>query len=804
MTSHPPPAYAGPAGADPEQDKWLDDANENVKKQAFFMKRALDANNIRHALKCASGVIGELRTSKLSPRNYYEIYMNVTDELRELEMFFEDEDKKETQNPGTGRSIIELYENVQHAGNILPRLYLLITVAAVYIKSKKAPAKDILFDLVELCRGVQHPMRGLFLRNYLSQMAKDKLPDAGSEYEGVGGSVNDAIEFILQNFAEMNKLWVRMQHQGAVKDKARRETERRNLRQLVGTNLVRLSEMAGVDMATYKNVVLSRVLEQVVNCRDAIAQEYLMDCIIQVFPDEFHLATLETYLSTCAQLQEQVNVKNILITLMSRLANYVQEHSESVNRELEMFPLFHKYSSKIITQSPKMPLTDILALQVALVNFSAKVYPSELSYIDAVLGFTAETVKQMAVRLDPKCVRQIVELLSLPLEALSLRIIDLENYAPLLSVLELDQRKNVAINIAESVLRARCALDSTVKVDTLFKYLTPLIRDENEGHRISDDERFDFEREQQLMARLFHFVASEDTDEQFKLYGLARKHFGHGGTQRIEFTLPPMVYGSLQLAQRTHAREQKGEEMSVKTKKVLGFVHETISVLTPHFPELALRMFMQAARCADLCGKAFELIAYEFVAQALVAYEEEIADSKQQFAAINYISASLQHFTVFDKERYDTLATKATQHSAKLLKPADACRAYANCSHLYWSNDENSENRDAKRVLVCLQRALKIANTCMGSQVHLFNEILNKYLYFFDRGCPTVTARYIRGLIQLIDEHLPSLDADEPAALAIKQHYDNTLRHIKIKLATEGESGPYHAINQEDEPTESA
>ena len=36
------------------------------------------------------------------------------------------------------------YELVQHAGNILPRLYLLITVGSVYIKSKEAPARDIL------------------------------------------------------------------------------------------------------------------------------------------------------------------------------------------------------------------------------------------------------------------------------------------------------------------------------------------------------------------------------------------------------------------------------------------------------------------------------------------------------------------------------------------------------------------------------------------------------------------------------------------------------------------------------------
>jgi vacuolar protein sorting-associated protein 35 len=54
----------------------------------------------------------------------------------------------------------------------------------VYIKSKEAPAKDVLKDLVEMCLGVQHPIRGLFLRSYLAQVSRDKLPDIGSEYEG--------------------------------------------------------------------------------------------------------------------------------------------------------------------------------------------------------------------------------------------------------------------------------------------------------------------------------------------------------------------------------------------------------------------------------------------------------------------------------------------------------------------------------------------------------------------------------------------------------------------------------------------
>ena len=308
------------------------------------MKRALDTGVVRDALKMASQMTGELRTSRLSPKNYYELYMNITDELRELELFLQEEDEKATRGEA-GKSVVELYEQVQHAGNIIPRLYLLTTVASVYCKSKKAPAKDILFDLVELCRGVQHPMRGLFLRHYLSQVSKDKLPDTGSEYEGEGSTVRDSIEFILQNFGEMNKLWVRLQHQGAVRDKAKREKERRNLRQLVGTNLVRLSEMNGVDLGVYQEIVLPRVLEQVINCKDVIAQEYLMDCIIQVFPVDFHLHTLETYLASCAQLQEAVNVKDIIIALMNKLAAFAHDSPQSIPTDMEMFPLFHKVSA---------------------------------------------------------------------------------------------------------------------------------------------------------------------------------------------------------------------------------------------------------------------------------------------------------------------------------------------------------------------------------------------------------------------------------------------------------------------------
>lgn len=87
---------------------------------------------------------------------------------------------------------------------------------------------------------------------------------------------------MLTNFIEMNKLWVRLQHQGHSRDREKREMERRDLRILVGTNLVRLSQLDGVDLDMYQNNILPSILQQVVSCKDVIAQEYLMEVVIQV------------------------------------------------------------------------------------------------------------------------------------------------------------------------------------------------------------------------------------------------------------------------------------------------------------------------------------------------------------------------------------------------------------------------------------------------------------------------------------------------------------------------------------------
>jgi vacuolar protein sorting-associated protein 35 len=135
--------------------------------------------------------------------------MSIFDELRHLTSYLYDSHINKRHH------LSDLYELVQYAGNIVPRLYLMITVGSVYMRVSKQinpdgtvptpapaaadplertaangdkaeadkweedvpPIKELMRDMLEMSRGVQHPTRGLFLRQYLSQMTRDYLPD---------------------------------------------------------------------------------------------------------------------------------------------------------------------------------------------------------------------------------------------------------------------------------------------------------------------------------------------------------------------------------------------------------------------------------------------------------------------------------------------------------------------------------------------------------------------------------------------------------------------------------------------------
>ncbi|XP_027179637.1 vacuolar protein sorting-associated protein 35A-like isoform X1 [Coffea eugenioides] len=781
-----------------DEEKWLAAGITGLQQNAFYMHRALDSSNLKDALKYSAQMLSELRTSRLSPQKYYELYMRAFDELRKLEIFFKEETKR-------GCSIVELYELVQHAGNILPRLYLLCTVGSVYIKSKEAPAKDILKDLVEMCRGIQHPLRGLFLRSYLSQVSRDKLPDLGSEYEGDAETVSDAVEFVLQNFTEMNKLWVRMQHQGPAREKEKREKERSELRDLVGKNLHVLSQIEGVDLDMYRETVLTRVLEQVVNCKDEIAQCYLMDCIIQVFPDEYHLQTLETLLGAFPQLQPSVDIKTVLSRLMDRLSNYAASSAEVLPEffQVEAFAKLSNAIGKVIEAQDDMPVIGVVTLYSSLLTFTLQVHPDRLDFVDQILGACVTKLSGKGKLEDSKSRKQVVALLSAPLQKYNdIDIaLKLSNYPHVMEYLDNGTKKEMASVIIQSIMKNKTLISNSEKVEALFELIKGLIKD-LEGNLQSELDEEDFHEEQNSVARLIQMLHNDDPEEMLKIICTVKKHILAGGPKRLPFTVPPLIFNALKLIRRLQNRDENvaEEDTAATPKKIFQILNQIIEALSSvPVPEVAMRLYLQCAEAAD--DSDLEPVAYEFFTQAYLLYEEEISDSKAQVTAIHLIIGTLQRMHVFGVENRDTLTHKATGYSAKLLKKPDQCRAVYACSHLFWVDDQDSI-KDGERVLLCLKRALRIANAAQqmanatrgsGGSVALFIEILNKYLYFFEKGVTQITVASVQSLIELITNEMQGENATpDPTADAF---FASTLRFIQFQKDKGGAVGEkYEAI----------
>lgn len=917
-----------------EEAKLLGEALNTVKIQVQQMKRHLELDQLMDALKSSSLMLAELRTSSLSPKQYYELYMAVFDALRHLSNYLYDAHT-------TGRHhLADLYELVQYAGNIVPRLYLMMTVGSVYMSVPEAPVKEIMKDMMEMSRGVLHPTRGLFLRHYLSGQTRDHLP-IGSD-TGPTGNLQDSISFELTNFIEMNKLWVRLQHQGHSRDREKREVERKDLRILVGTNLVRLSQLDGVDLDLYQNDILPAVLEQVVQCKDIIAQEYLMEVVIQVFTDEFHLHTLGPFLSATAQLQPKVNIKQIVIALIDRLAAHAAREAENEDAEeaklqeeaaarrlaervksqrararangatspvheysnehgwgeptsppssapaeekpastgdgdgekldkgkekagepvrkfrgvpenVKLFEVFWEQVVELIKARPDLSIQDVTALLVSLTNLSLSCYPDRLEYVDKVLGFARDKIKEFADSPDlhsQQTTSHLASLLLAPINSYQsvLTLLALPNYVPLLSAQPFATRRMLAHAIVSSVLKNETVIEDPEDVDGILELCQVLIREQHDatplppsagGRRgtFSSGEREDVAEEQGWIARMVHLFRSELLGTQFELLQTARRHLEAGG-ERMRFTFPAVITSAIKLCRRYKNREHLEDDWAAKVEQILKFVRHLTSILATQVdaPTIALRLFLLAAQIADECG--FEDLAYDLYVEAFTVYEEGISESRAQLQAITLVIGTLQGARVFGTDNYDTLITKAALHGAKLLKKPHQASAVHLASHMWWqealgsvsgkadvtapekpttppqAKDEDGTDtpkayphQDSKRVLECLQKSLRIANSATEEivTVQLYVDTLDQYLFYLDRGAAAVMPKFVNSLVELITASIDVINTPDvhpsqraPAGLLegvqtpemITRHFRNTLLHIQAKkAAAEGTPG---------------
>lgn len=186
--------------------------------------------------------------------------------------------------------------------------------------------------------------------------------------------------------------------------------------------------------------------------------------------------------------------------------------------------------------------------------------------------------------------------------------------------------------------------------------------------------------------------------------------------------------------------EEEDKEWSLKMTTLYRFIHQIIMVLLRECEgteSQCVQFALMAGQSADYCE--FDLVAYNFFMDAFKIYEENVSHSKAQFNAIVYSIGSLLQTSTRLRDNqhhyYNVLSTKVTLYCTKLLKKPDQSRSIYLASHL-WIEEA------PQRVLECLQKSLKIADSCMDIVTNelLFLELLNQYIYYYERDNVLVSA----------------------------------------------------------------
>ena len=644
------------------EEQQLNQALSNVASSAERMKQFLDEGSVREAIKeTSANLLAELKTGSLSPRVYYALYSRIFDALSVLEQHF-------ARSARHGPQALELFETVQYAGNIVPRLYLLVTVGKAYVQHNPSSAKDVLHDLVNMARGVQHPIRGLFLRAYLTDASRAMLPSGHDESVA---SVHNSVDFILENFEEMNKLWCRMQRSI---DRENKYTERQQLRDLIGKNLLVLSQLDGVDMALYREKVLPKILEQVVNCEDSLAQPYLMDAVVQAFPDEYHLATLDKFLDGSRHLNALVSVGDVLAGLMSRLASYASESDEG-QKEVDEARAFQRFSAiigNLCVDYPDMEPRKVAHAHSALLNFTLEAHEERLDEVDEVFASCSRLLQ------SNRHVHEASEELNGMLNTVLyhydfIEVLGLDSFPDVMELLPHEEHKKMAKQIVETLVERNAVIDSSEDVKLLMRLVSPLL-DWPAGTQDADE----FEDEQTMVAKMVHQLRSDDTKKQSEIQQLFKlRVLSVGEHRRLRCILPSLFFRTLVLVKAMHAESSHNVVAELQKAYQLA---ERFGEL-PQQGERALRLFLNLIPVAD--EVQLEDMAYQALEKVGDLFEMSLGTWQERYAALSHIVGTLQRTTVFSQANWKAATRSVEAYCATILRKADQSRALALCAHLH-------------------------------------------------------------------------------------------------------------------------
>ena len=815
-----------------DQERALDKGLKKVKAQSFHIRTSIEKNNLRQCLKETHTMLAELRNEDLSPKNYYHLFTAVFDEMLVVEDFFKEEIKR-------GRKAHDVYDSVQQAKYLIPRLFLMIIAGGLTMEGDPTTMEEITTDLLGMIKGVQNPTRGLFTRYFLLKRLKDKLPDKDDDELGI--KFEDTLKFILQNLEEMNRLWIRISSDVEGSEKLLRDKERVELKILVGESINRLASLDSLTMDIYEKEVLPNLIQIILESNDVLSQQYIMECIIHAFSDTYNIKCIELILNTFSRLLPEVDIKELFISLSEKLAKFISIHSgqdateedkQLVSSAIGVYPILVQYFDKLqketFMQALDMNVNKLLVLNTAFMKFATKCIDNDImSSINHILTSTLQCLKQYNKELSSDDIKQLNKLLEVPLQS-NFSLFEMVDFGELISFMDYANRRHLSLNIIQSLSNpeSKEKLDSGEKIEKLLKLIKPLI---TESEDAEEEDKYTFEYGQRELCKMIHIAKSEDPHAVLQIYDCFKNIFVEGDAKRQKITLPALASCIISFCHKvTLGYDNKNNLISEEAKKnlytkesmeafdiskiesnedfnklmldVYKVLNELNALIAVNEPETALKLNLLCASQVNSIQSDrnnFEQACVTFINAALQIYQDQKYDEDLKYHFLSQICGYLLNLKILSKENMEKFIKILLDSTNKMVKRGDQFNAMINIGQIYYT-----VFKDEKKVVDCIHKARKFADFAMTNPQNLvlFVDLLNRFFYFInaEEELVQIQAEQVNEIIELIKNHIQTIKhevtIDSKFLPPIENYFNFTLEYIQRKKSSENHKAIYDEI----------
>lgn len=661
-------------------------------EELFQLNVALSSSDPEKVLPCIFKLTSLLKQD-LSAKDYYNLFLQILDGLIQFSYYLSSNDLP-----------AELLERSQYSIDIVPRLYTTIVVgSSLYEKNKSF---DILEDLIELVKGVQHPLRGLFLRYFLNKIVKN---------QHIENSTN-SINFVLKNLNVMNTMWSR------IDDLEQREA----LKITVGENIERLSFIC-TDQELYMKVLFPQFMDIVKNS-DLISQQYLLDCIIQAFPDDFLLVTCDEFIEMACQIQTVLDVASVVFYTLERLLRFTKENQR--NLSVQSFIPLQKYLSCLVNSKQGENFVKKIEVHGIVLKFKGdeehmkENMKSCLDNMSCLFGQYSG---------EPNISEVVFDILQDAVQINLVESISLSSFSRAFMELSPQQKSKLSQQISTKLLQETKEIQSQTFWKHCFEHLKFLIvSDESLSHRLT----------------IIQILEKRKHDLDFLSAGF------DSFSDEESILIFICFSGLRQLSLNTEFKKIVKKCIDRVQSNYLAFQISTICIIA--FTKAGIHE--ELANLIQISGKLYEKI---------------LDNSNKTIALYNFIAAGRVIKDTFGFNE------KIANYCYKVPKKVDQCYVLLGLSHLFWSDSEKSSGK----LLENLKRSVKLADLCVAGtkNLALFVMILNVYLYFMLAEVPSIDVLSVNSLIELVFELLNLQTEQDEEAGYTKKYLANTIEFINAR-----------------------